>query len=83
MADSLRECLRQGQKIEASMTTTEHGGRVDVFNIRGKPVQEWALMNMATVQYPLGTGTVITSRETGGLFGASDEPGEKTAIWYW
>ena len=36
-------------------------------------------MNTATVQYPLGTGTAIASRETGGLFGASDEPGEKTA----
>ena len=34
---------------------------------------------MATAQYPLGTGTAIASRETGGLFGASDELGEKTA----
>ena len=47
-------------------------------------------MNTATVQYPLGTGTAIASRETGGLFGASDEPGEKTANlvsersgWWW
>ena len=31
------------------------------------------------MQYPLGTGTAIASRETGGLFRASDEPGEKTA----
>ena len=35
---------------------------------------------MATAQYPLGTGTAIASRETGGLFGASDEPG-KLLIW--
>ena len=36
-------------------------------------------MNTVTVQYPLGTGTAIASRETGGLFGTSDEPGKKTA----
>ena len=36
-------------------------------------------MNTATVQYPLGIRTGIASRETGGLFRASDEQGEKTA----
>ena len=32
---------------------------------------------MATARYPLGIRTAIASRETGGFFGASDEPTQK------
>ena len=67
------------RKESAVVGIDEHGGRVDFLTSRGKSVQEWASMNTATVQYPLGTRMAIASRETGGLFGASDQPGEKTA----